>query len=34
MFLWVTLPKGLSAMEVFKEAIKQKVAFVPAIRFM
>jgi len=33
MFLWITLPKGLSAMEVFKEAIKQKVAFVPGDPF-
>jgi 2-aminoadipate transaminase len=33
MFLWVTLPKGLSAMKVFKEAIKQKVAFVPGDPF-
>jgi 2-aminoadipate transaminase len=33
MFLWVTLPKGLSATEVFQEAIKQKVAFVPGDPF-
>ena len=29
MFLWITLPGGLSAMEVFKQAITRKVAFVP-----
>ncbi len=33
MFLWVTLPLGMSAMEVFKEAVKQKVAFVPGDPF-
>jgi len=33
MFLWITLPKGLSAMNVFKAAIKQKVAFVPGDPF-
>jgi 2-aminoadipate transaminase len=33
MFLWITLPKGLSAMKVFKAAIKQKVAFVPGDPF-
>jgi len=33
MFLWITLPKGMSAMEVFKEAIGQKVAFVPGDPF-
>ena len=33
MFLWVTLPPAMSAMEVFKEAIKQKVAFVPGDPF-
>ena len=33
MFLWATLPVGLSAMEVFKEAVSQKVAFVPGDPF-
>lgn len=33
MFLWVTLPQGLSAMKVFQEAIIQKVAFVPGDPF-
>lgn len=33
MFLWATLPAGMSAMAVFKEAVKQKVAFVPGDPF-
>jgi 2-aminoadipate transaminase len=33
MFLGITLPKGLSAMNVFKAAIRQKVAFVPGDPF-
>jgi len=33
MFLWITLPERLSAMEVFKEAINRKVAFVPGDPF-
>jgi 2-aminoadipate transaminase len=33
MFLWVTLPEGLSAMEIFKQAIEKKVAFVPGDPF-
>ena len=33
MFLWVTLPKGMSAMELFDKAIKEKVAFVPGKPF-
>ncbi len=33
MFLWITLPKGLSAMNVFTAAITQKVAFVPGNPF-
>ncbi len=33
MFLWVTLPAGLSSMELFEIAIKEKVAFVPGIPF-
>ena len=33
MFLWITLPKGLSAMNAFKTAVTQKVAFVPGDPF-
>jgi 2-aminoadipate transaminase len=33
MFLWVTLPESLAAMEVFDKAIEQKVAFVPGDPF-
>ena len=33
MFLWITLPEGLSAMEVFNKAIELKVAFVPGDPF-
>jgi 2-aminoadipate transaminase len=33
MFLWVTLPDGMSAMELFEFAIKEKVAFVPGEAF-
>ena len=33
MFLWITLPERLSAMEVFREAVKEKVAFVPGDPF-
>jgi 2-aminoadipate transaminase len=33
MFLWITLPVGMSALEVFKRAIEQKVAFVPGDPF-
>jgi 2-aminoadipate transaminase len=33
MFLWVTLPEGCSSMELFKESIKCKVAFVPGPPF-
>ncbi len=33
MFLWLTLPEGMSAMELFKFAIKEKVAFVPGEAF-
>lgn len=33
MFLWITLPKGISAMAVFNEAVKRKVAFVPGDPF-
>ena len=33
MFLWVTLPEGLSSTELFNIAIKEKVAFVPGKAF-
>ncbi|MTV48535.1 aminotransferase class I/II-fold pyridoxal phosphate-dependent enzyme [Heliobacillus mobilis] len=33
MFLWVTLPEGVSAVQVFNEAIARKVAFVPGDPF-
>ncbi|MDR2550880.1 MAG: PLP-dependent aminotransferase family protein [Desulfobulbus sp.] len=33
MFLWVTLPEGLSSMRLFEAAIAQKVAFVPGTPF-
>ena len=33
MFLWVTLPKGASAMALFDKAIEEKVAFVPGTPF-
>lgn len=33
MFLWVNLPKGISAMEIFNKAIDNKVAFVPGDPF-
>jgi 2-aminoadipate transaminase len=33
MFLWVTLPKHLSAMELFENAVKENVAFVPGTPF-
>jgi 2-aminoadipate transaminase len=33
MFLWITLPPGLSSMELFEIAIREKVAFVPGISF-
>ncbi|HQF08299.1 MAG TPA: PLP-dependent aminotransferase family protein [Spirochaetota bacterium] len=33
MFLWITLPAGLSSMELFEIAIGEKVAFVPGIPF-
>ncbi|MDP3066382.1 MAG: PLP-dependent aminotransferase family protein [Methanobacteriaceae archaeon] len=33
MFLWVTLPEGLSALELFDIALKEKVAFVPGEAF-
>ncbi len=33
LFLWVTLAKGMDANELFKEALKQNVAFVPGDSF-
>ena len=33
MFLWVSLPAGMSAMALFEASIKQKVAFVPGVPF-
>ena len=33
MFLWVTLPDGISSMELFEIALKNKVAFVPGNPF-
>lgn len=33
MFLWVTLPEGVSAMELFPRALEKKVAFVPGDLF-
>ncbi len=33
MFLWVTLPDGISSLELFNKAIKENVAFVPGNAF-
>ncbi|MFC1637001.1 PLP-dependent aminotransferase family protein [Planctomycetota bacterium] len=33
MFLWVTLPERLSALELFEHAVKENVAFVPGTPF-
>lgn len=33
LFLWVTLPSNLNSIDLFKEAIQQKVAFVPGKSF-
>jgi len=33
MFLWVTIADHISSMDLFDEAIKNKVAFVPGIPF-
>ena len=33
MFIWVTLPEGVSSMDLFDMAIKEKVAFVPGKAF-
>lgn len=33
LFLWVTLPESLDAQDLFKDAVKEKVAFVPGSPF-
>lgn len=33
MFLWMTLPEGVSALEMFEKAVAEKVAFVPGQAF-
>lgn len=33
MFLWVTLPEGFSALELFPKAFEKKIAFVPGDPF-
>jgi len=33
LFLWVTLPEKMDSIELFKEAVKYKVAFVPGESF-
>jgi 2-aminoadipate transaminase len=33
MFLWMTLPQGMSALALFERALEQKVAFVPGQAF-
>jgi 2-aminoadipate transaminase len=33
MFIWATLPQTLSALELFEDAVQQKVAFVPGTPF-
>jgi len=33
MFLWVTLPEGMSSLDLFNKVIKEKVAFVPGQAF-
>jgi 2-aminoadipate transaminase len=33
MFLWMTLPEGVSSQELFARAIREQVAFVPGIPF-
>ena len=33
LFLWVTLPETMNSIELFKEAVKRKVAFVPGESF-
>jgi 2-aminoadipate transaminase len=33
LFLWLTLPEGMSSVDLLAESIKQKVAFVPGNSF-
>lgn len=33
LFLWLTLPEGMDALEVFKKAVEKNVAFVPGTHF-
>jgi len=33
LFLWTTLPDGMNTVELFKEAVEQKVAYVPGASF-
>ncbi len=33
LFLWATLPDGLDTVDLYKDAIEQKVAFVPGVSF-
>lgn len=33
LFIWVTLPQGMDAMDLFQKAIAQNVAFVPGVHF-
>ena len=33
LFLWATLPEEMNTVELFKEAVEQKVAFVPGESF-
>ena len=33
MFIWATLPEGVSALEIFPKALEKKVAFVPGDPF-
>jgi 2-aminoadipate transaminase len=33
LFLWVVVPEGMDTVEIFKEAVKEKVAFVPGAGF-
>ena len=33
MFLWVTLPERLSALDLFEHAVEENVAFVPGTPF-
>jgi len=33
LFLWMTMPEGTDAVQIFKEAVEEKVAFVPGYSF-